>query len=149
MNLEEIIRASDGAMVARGDMGTQVPLEQVPADDRVPSHPLGLKLLMFLKLSVRVRICSDAFWRVSYKWGGIRRRISMSSAASRVSLRIEKWWREEKKLNARHWVNLQNVSSSFSDRMSEEICNSATKMGGYLLLTLTCSAYRFTYSMGY
>ncbi|CAD5188669.1 unnamed protein product [Musa acuminata subsp. malaccensis] len=29
-NLEEIIRASDGAMVARGDLDAQIPLDQVP-----------------------------------------------------------------------------------------------------------------------
>ncbi|KAJ9701404.1 hypothetical protein PVL29_006658 [Vitis rotundifolia] len=30
-NLEEIIQASDGAMVGRGDLGAQIPLEQVPS----------------------------------------------------------------------------------------------------------------------
>lgn len=30
-NLEDIIRVSDGAMVARGDLGAQIPLEQVPS----------------------------------------------------------------------------------------------------------------------
>ncbi len=29
--LEDIIRVSDGAMVARGDLGAQIPLEQVPS----------------------------------------------------------------------------------------------------------------------
>jgi pyruvate kinase len=43
-----------------------------------------------------------------------------------VSLRIEKWWREEKRHEA---LELQSVSSSFSDKISEEICNSAAKMG--------------------
>lgn len=33
-NLKEIVGASDGVMVARGDLGVQVPLEQIPAIQR-------------------------------------------------------------------------------------------------------------------
>jgi pyruvate kinase len=47
-----------------------------------------------------------------------------------VSLRIERWWREEKRGEA---LELPEVASSFSDRISEEICNSAAKIGKYII----------------
>lgn len=46
-----------------------------------------------------------------------------------VSLRIERRWREQKR---REVIELPSIASSFSDSISEEICNSAAKMGKIL-----------------
>ena len=46
-----------------------------------------------------------------------------------VSLRIERWWREEKRYEA---MLLPSVGSYFSEKISEEICNSAAKMANNL-----------------
>lgn len=53
-----------------------------------------------------------------------------------VSLRIEKWWREEKHHEA---MVLPPVGSSFLDNISGEICVSAAKMGEY-----KCEAHSLT-----
>ncbi|RCV09780.1 hypothetical protein SETIT_2G057100v2 [Setaria italica] len=148
-NLEEIIRASDGAMVARGDMGAQVPLEQVPS--------IQLKIVQLCRqlnkpvivasqlLESMVEYPTPTRAEVADVSEAVRQRadalmLSGESAMGRypekalsvlrsVSLRIEKWWREEKRHEA---LELQGVSSSFSDKISEEICNSAAKMANGL-----------------
>jgi pyruvate kinase len=147
-NLEEIIRASDGAMVARGDMGAQVPLEQVPSIQqkivqlcRQLNKPVivASQLLESMieyptptraevaDVSEAVRQRADALMLSGESAMGRYPEKALSVLRS-VSLRIEKWWREEKRHEA---LELQGVSSSFSDKVSEEICNSAAKMGKY------------------
>nr|CAB3452125.1 unnamed protein product [Digitaria exilis] len=148
-NLEEIIRASDGAMIARGDLGAQVPLEQVPSIQqkivqlcRQLNKPVivASQLLESMieyptptraevaDVSEAVRQRADALMLSGESAMGRYPDKALSVLRS-VSIRIEKWWREEKRHET---LELQGVSSSFSDKISEEICNSAAKMANGL-----------------
>ncbi|KAK1267348.1 hypothetical protein QJS04_geneDACA021855 [Acorus gramineus] len=148
-NLEEIIRASDGAMVARGDLGAQIPLEQVPAAQqkivqlcRQLNQPVivASQLLESMieyptptraevaDVSEAVRQRADALMLSGESAMGQFPDKALTVLRS-VSLRIEKWWREEKRHEA---VVLPDIASSFSDSISEEICNSAAKMANNL-----------------
>ncbi|KAF8090207.1 hypothetical protein N665_0482s0004 [Sinapis alba] len=148
-NLEEIILASDGAMVARGDLGAQIPLEQVPAAQqkivkvcRALNKPVivASQLLESMieyptptraevaDVSEAVRQRSDALMLSGESAMGQFPDKALTVLRS-VSLRIERWWREEKRYES---TPLQPIGSSFSDRISEEICNSAAKMANNL-----------------
>jgi pyruvate kinase len=154
-NLEEIIRASDGAMVARGDMGAQIPLEQVPSVQqkivklcRQLNKPVivASQLLESMieyptptraevaDVSEAVRQRADALMLSGESAMGRYPEKALSVLRS-VSLRIEKWWREEKRHEE---LELKDVSSSFSDKISEEICISAAKMGNHCQLYFYC-----------
>lgn len=145
-NLEEIIRSSDGAMVARGDLGAQIPLEQVPsAQQRIVQvcRQLNKPVIVASQLlesmieyptptraevadvSEAVRQRADALMLSGESAMGQYPEKALAVLRS-VSLRIERWWREEKRHEA---MELPEVGSSFSDGISEEICNSAAKMG--------------------
>ncbi|PKU86247.1 pyruvate kinase isozyme A, chloroplastic-like [Dendrobium catenatum] len=148
-NLEEIIRSSDGAMVARGDLGAQIPLEQVPSVQqkvvkicRQLNRPVivASQLLESMieyptptraevaDVSEAVRQRADALMLSGESAMGQFPEKSLTVLRS-VSLRIERWWREEKHYEA---MDLPEVASSFSGKISEEICNSAAKMANYL-----------------
>lgn len=148
-NLEEIIRASDGAMVARGDLGAQIPLEQVPAaQQRIVKicRQLNKPVIVASQLlESMIEYPTPTRAEVADVSEAVRQRsdalmLSGESAMGQfpdkaltvlrtVSLRIERWWREEKRHEAEE---LQDVASSFSDKISEEICNSAAKMANNL-----------------
>ncbi|MQL90062.1 hypothetical protein Taro_022650 [Colocasia esculenta] len=148
-NLEEIIRASDGAMVARGDLGAQIPLEQVPsAQQRIVKicRQLNKPVIVASQLlesmieyptptraevadvSEAVRQRADALMLSGESAMGQYPEKSLAILRS-VSIRIERWWREEKRYEA---MELPGIASSFSDTVSEEICNSAAKMANNL-----------------
>ena len=145
-NLEEIIQASDGAMVARGDLGAQIPLEQVPsAQQKIVQlcRQLNKPVIVASQLlesmieyptptraevadvSEAVRQRADALMLSGESAMGQYPEKALAVLRS-VSVRIEKWWREEKRHEA---MELPDVGTSFADSISEEICNSASKMG--------------------
>ncbi|XP_075476602.1 pyruvate kinase isozyme A, chloroplastic-like [Primulina tabacum] len=148
-NLEEIIKASDGAMVARGDLGAQIPLEQVPSEQqkivqvcRQLNKPVivASQLLESMieyptptraevaDVSEAVRQRSDALMLSGESAMGLYPEKALAVLRS-VSVRIEKWWREQKCHEA---MELPGIASSFGDSISEEICNSAAKMANNL-----------------
>ncbi|WOH12776.1 hypothetical protein DCAR_0832284 [Daucus carota subsp. sativus] len=148
-NLEEIILASDGAMVARGDLGAQIPLEQVPSAQqeivqvcRQLNKPVivASQLLESMieyptptraevaDVSEAVRQRADALMLSGESAMGQFPDKALTVLRS-VSLRIERWWREEKRHEA---MELPDIASSYSDSISEEICNSAAKMANNL-----------------
>lgn len=148
-NLEEIIQASDGAMVARGDLGAQIPLEQVPSAQQkivqLCRHLNKPVIVASQLLESMIEYPTPTRAEVADVSEAVRQRsdalmLSGESAMGQfpekalavlrtVSVRIERWWREEK----RHEVMaLPDIASSFSDSISEEICNSAAKMANNL-----------------
>ncbi|KAF5205109.1 Pyruvate kinase isozyme a protein [Thalictrum thalictroides] len=148
-NLEDIIQACDGAMVARGDLGAQIPLEQVPsAQQRIVQvcRQLNKPVIVASQLlesmieyptptraevadvSEAVRQRADALMLSGESAMGQFPEKALTVLRS-VSIRIERWWREEKRHEA---MELPDISSSFSDSISEEICNSAAKMANNL-----------------
>ncbi|CAH9102804.1 unnamed protein product [Cuscuta epithymum] len=148
-NLEEIIQVSDGAMVARGDLGAQIPLEQVPTEQetivklcRQLNKPV-IVASQLLESMIEYPIPTRAEVADVSEAVGQRADALMLSGESAmglfpdkaltvlrtVSLRIERQWREEK----RHEVmELPSIASSFGDTISEEICNSAAKIANNL-----------------
>ncbi|CAN4091234.1 unnamed protein product [Withania somnifera] len=135
-NLEEIIQASDGAMVARGDLGAQIPLEQVPSEQQ--------KIVQLCRQLNRPVIVASQLLESMIEYPiPTRAEVADVSEASamgqfpekaltvlrNVSLRIERRWREQKR---REVFELPSIASSFSDSISEEICNSAAKMANNL-----------------
>ncbi|XP_031098915.1 pyruvate kinase isozyme A, chloroplastic-like [Ipomoea triloba] len=148
-NLEEIVRASDGAMVARGDLGAQIPLEQVPLQqqkivqicrqlnkpvivasqllDSMIEYPIPTRAEV-ADVSEAVRQRSDALMLSGESAMGQYPDKALAVVRT-VSLRIERQWREKKQREA---IELRSIASSFGDRISEEICNSAAKMANHL-----------------
>ncbi|XP_006651676.2 pyruvate kinase isozyme A, chloroplastic-like [Oryza brachyantha] len=148
-NLKDIIEASDGVMVARGDLGVQIPLEQIPAIQeaivelcRQLNKPVivASQLLESMveyptptraevaDVSEAVRQYADAVMLSAESAIGAypQKALAVLRAASE---RMESWSREEsmQKLLPQH-----QLAIALPDRISEQICTSAAEMANNL-----------------
>jgi pyruvate kinase len=148
-HLEEIIKVSDGAMVARGDLGAQIPLEQVPSvqEDVVQlCRQLNKPVVVASQLlESMIEYPTPTRAEVADISEAVRQRadalmLSGESAMGafpdkalgvlrQVSLRLERWCREEKNHEN---TRLQELSLALNDRISEQICNGAAGMANKL-----------------
>lgn len=147
--LEEIIHISDGAMVARGDLGAQIPLEQVPCVQQqivelcrqlnkpvivasqllesMIEYPLPTRAEV-ADVSEAVKQRADALMLSGESAMGPHPEKALAVLRS-VSLRIERWWREEKEYES---MDLPAITLRYTDSISNEICKSAAKMANKL-----------------
>ncbi|XP_064993472.1 pyruvate kinase isozyme A, chloroplastic-like isoform X1 [Musa acuminata AAA Group] len=136
-------------MVARGDLGAQIPLDQVPsAQQKIVKfcRQLNKPVIVASQLlesmieyptptraevadvSEAVRQRADALMLSGESAMGQYPEKALTVLRS-VSIRIERWWREEKRHEG---MELPGIASSLSDKISEQICNSAAKMANSL-----------------
>ncbi|WVZ60084.1 hypothetical protein U9M48_010150 [Paspalum notatum var. saurae] len=148
-NLKYIIEASDGVMVARGDLGVQIPLEQIPAIQesivklcRLLNKPVivASQLLESMveyptptraevaDVSEAVRQYADAVMLSAESAIGAypHKALSILRAASE---RMESWSREE---NMQKFLPQHQLAIALPDRISEQICNCAVEMANNL-----------------
>ncbi|EER91093.1 hypothetical protein BDA96_01G146900 [Sorghum bicolor] len=148
-NLKDIIEASDGVMVARGDLGVQIPLEQIPAIQesivklcRHLNKPVivASQLLESMveyptptraevaDVSEAVRQYADAVMISAESAIGAypQKALSVLRVASE---RMESWSREE---NMHKRLPQHQLAIALPDRISEQICNCAVEMANNL-----------------
>ncbi|KAI9182499.1 hypothetical protein LWI28_025944 [Acer negundo] len=147
--LEEIVEASDGIMVARGDLGVEIPLEQIPTVQEViinVCRQLNKPVIVASQLlesmveyptptraevadvSEAVRQYADALMLSGESAIGPYAQKAVS-VLRMASSRMELWSREE---NRQSDLYQRQLGVLLSDRIAEQICNSAVKMANNL-----------------
>ncbi|KAK1439977.1 hypothetical protein QVD17_05802 [Tagetes erecta] len=145
--LEEIVEASDGIMIARGDLGVEIPLEQIPTvqEDiinlcRQLNKPVIvasqlLESMIEYPTPTRAEIAdvceavkqyADALMLSGESAVGSFGEKALSVLRT-ASTRMEAWSREETQL-----VPQRALGFSLSDQIAEETCNSAARMANNL-----------------
>ncbi|EEF40300.1 pyruvate kinase, putative [Ricinus communis] len=147
--LEEIVGASDGIMVARGDLGVEVPLEQIPTVqeditricrqlnkpviiasqllESMVEYPMPTRAEV-ADVAEAVRQYSDAMMLSGESAIGSYGEKALS-VLRMVSSRMELQSRKE---NRQRVLHQHQLGVPLPDRVSEEICNSAVEMANNL-----------------
>ncbi|XVE49365.1 hypothetical protein DITRI_Ditri01bG0077700 [Diplodiscus trichospermus] len=147
--LEEIIEASDGIMVARGDLGVEIPYEQIPTVQEEITHvcrELNKPVIVASQLlesmveyptptraevadvSEAVRQYADALILSGESAIGPYGQKALS-VLQMASSRMELWsWEENRQSN----LHQRQLGVSLPDRISEQICNCAVEMANNL-----------------
>ncbi|XP_042065767.1 pyruvate kinase isozyme A, chloroplastic-like isoform X7 [Salvia splendens] len=147
--LHEIVAASDGIMIARGDLGVEIPLEQIPTVQEEITYvcrQLNKPVLVASQLlesmveyptptraevadvSEAVRQYADALMLSGESAIGPFGQKALS-VLRMTSSRMELWSREE---NRQDVLLQHNLEASLPDRIAEQICNSAAAMANNL-----------------
>ncbi|GER49131.1 pyruvate kinase [Striga asiatica] len=147
--LEEIVEASDGIMIARGDLGVEIPLEQIPnVQEKITfvCRQLNKPVVVASQLlesmveyptptraevadvSEAVRQYADALMLSGESAIGPFGQKALS-VLSTTSSRMELWSREENRQNV---LSKHKLASSLPDQIAEQICNSAAQMANNL-----------------
>ncbi|XP_072986126.1 pyruvate kinase isozyme A, chloroplastic-like [Typha latifolia] len=148
-NLKDIVEASDGVMVARGDLGVQIPIEQIPAIQQEITHlcrQLNKPVIIASHLlesmveyptptraevadvSEAVRQYTDALMLSAESAIGSHAEKALSILRM-SSGRMEMWTREE---NRQSILSQDQLSVSLPDRIAEQICFCAGEMANNL-----------------
>ncbi|OMO73837.1 Pyruvate kinase [Corchorus capsularis] len=149
LNLEEIVEASDGIMVARGDLGVEIPYEQIPTVQeeitrvcRELNKPVivASQLLESMveyptptraevaDVSEAVRQYADALMLSGESAIGAYGQKALS-VLQMASSRMELWSREE---NRESILHQRQLGVSLPDQIAEQICNCAVEMANNL-----------------
>ncbi|KAF7126476.1 hypothetical protein RHSIM_Rhsim11G0149900 [Rhododendron simsii] len=147
--LEEIVEASDGIMVARGDLGVEIPLEHIPAVQqkitqvcRQLNKPviIASELLESMieyptptraevaDVSEAVRQFADALMLSGESAIGSFG-LKALSVLHTTSSRMELWGREKNQHNGLHQ---RQLGLSLAEKIAEQICNCAVEMANNL-----------------
>ncbi|XP_068325488.1 pyruvate kinase isozyme A, chloroplastic-like [Pyrus communis] len=148
-NLEEIVEASDGIMIARVDLGVEIPLEQIPTVQeeitnlcRQLNKPV-IVASQFLEsmieyptptraevadVSEAVRQYADALMLAGESAIGLFGEKALSVLQT-TSSRMETWSHME---NRQGSLLQRQLGVSLPDRIAEQICNSAVEMANNL-----------------